>query len=457
MNNGTKNTSKTQRIYCRTVSKSFRETILRVYPRLHERKHYWPLLAYLLFPNQVVEGKTLLARTTLAELFGYSSIPPYFNTERLLKGFAEAMHIRITWSDYSKLERRARIVESLDWPKKILVGLKLERERLLWRQGRVYLISGKPFSKKKQYEFMRNEKEEASMNIAHTKETEILLRYMNSLPNNIFARLIELNGGKTLDTILKLPSDREHQWGIFSSIVDDYAQVYQPTNKSVRIFPVQERIVSLKSEVRKTLTTGYIEADLKSSQFAIAATLWNIPSVKKFLSEGGNLWEYLYQAGNSDKDEWKKILYSLMFGMHYTGVKALLSEIGVSYRDFINLPLIGDLMKARNKEMERIKSNGGATTCFGKFLSTEDFDVKSILAQCCQAKELEILFPIVELALETRNKKHGFTIVLWQHDGFTFKPNHTRDKQYWINKLKEVIHVSASSHGIMTQLICEEL
>ena len=456
MNNGTKNIPKTQRIYRRTVSKVFRDILVETFPRLNEREHYWPLLSYLLFPTQVKDGKILLARDTMAELFGYSSIPSYFNSGRMFRGFAEAVQ-KFTWSDFSKVESRARVVESLIWPKEINKALELERKKLFHEEGRVYLISGYPFSKKKQNEFMKQEKFEASALTANNKETQLLLAYMNSIPNNLYAYLIKRNGGRALDAILNLDSDIGHQWSILSSIVDDYNQLYKPSQKTVRIFPFGERIVSLKSEIRRALTHGLIEADLKSSQFAIAATLWDIPSVKQFLSKGGSMWEYLYQLGSTDKDKLKKVLYSLMFGMHYRGIMAQLEAIGVSYEDFISLSLIHDLLKARNREINRIKQNNGATTCFGQFLSIKDHDVKSILAQCCQAMELKLLLPVIELAIENKDRKHGFTIALWQHDGFTLHTKSSQQRKYWIEFLSNTVLSTTKANGIITQLCWKEI
>ena len=456
MNNGTRNISKTQRIYRRTVSKVFRDILTKTYPRLDEREHYWPLIGYLLFPTQVKDEKILLARDTMAELFGYSSIPSHFNSGRMFRGFSEAIQ-EFTWSDFSKLEGRARVVETLIWPNEIKKALELERKKLFQDEGRVYLINGQPFSKKKRNEFMKQKKSEASCLIAKTKETQLLLEYMNSVHTNLYANLIRVNGGRTLDTILNLNSNVGRQWNIFSLIVDNYNQLYKPSENTVRIFPFGEHIASLMSEVRRALTHGLVEADLRSSQFAIAATLWNIPSVKHFLSQGGSMWEYLYQIGSKDKVSLKKILYSLMFGMHYKGIKAQLEAIGVRYEDFISLPLIHDLLKARNREMNRIKHNGGALTCFGQFLSIDDYDVKSILAQCCQAMELKLLFPIVELAIENRDRKHGFTIALWQHDGFTLHTKSSQQRKYWIEYLSNAVLSSAKANGIITQLCWKEI
>jgi hypothetical protein len=166
-----------------------------------------------------------------------------------------------------------------------------------------------------------------------------------------------------LDVINNLEVDNKHQWNIFASILDNYNQLYQPADKTVRIFPYGERIVSLKSEVRRALTHGLIEGDLKSAQLAIAANLWNVTSIKEFLTQGGSIWEYLYQLGSTNKDALKEVLYSLMFGMHHTGTAVQLTEIGISYQNFAGLPLIKDLIHARNREMRRIREEGGATTC----------------------------------------------------------------------------------------------
>ena len=280
---------------------------------------------------------------------------------------------------------------------------------------------------------------------------------MNSLPPTLFTKLIRSNAKATIEAIKKLSTDSEHQWNIFSSVIDDPVQIYQPSDKTVRIFPVGERIVSLKSEIRRVFTKGMSEADLKSAQFSIAATLWDIPSVKEFLKNDGDMWEYLYQLGTTNKDALKKALYSLMFGMHYFGIMKQLEAIDIRYRDFIELPLIKDLVIARNKEMKRILKNGGAETCFGNFLKLEaEQDEKSILAQCCQAMELKLLFPVIEIAMTRRGMK-GFAIALWQHDGFTLHSHAAARSDYYKQLCSFLVDHQAYELGIITKLQWKDL
>jgi hypothetical protein len=310
---------------------------------------------------------------------------------------------------------------------------------------------------------MKDERTLALQQPAKTKETKKLLDYMNNLPNNTIAYLIKKNSGRTLDVINNLEVDNKHQWNIFASILDNYNQLYQPADKTVRIFPYGERIVSLKSEVRRALTHGLIEGDLKSAQLAIAANLWNVTSIKEFLTQGGSIWEYLYQLGSTNKDALKEVLYSLMFGMHHTGTAVQLTEIGISYQNFAGLPLIKDLIHARNREMRRIREEGGATTCFGQRISINNSDkepineqIRSILAQCCQSMELKILLPVIELA-NKNSGKHGFTVLLWQHDGFTLHCQSSANIEHWKWLISEEVNSSAKANGIITQLCWKEI
>jgi hypothetical protein len=53
-------------------------------------------------------------------------------------------------------------------------------------------------------------------------------------------------------------------------------------------------IPDLKGEVRKVLTKGWHEADLRSSQLCICAWLWRIGPLMRFLCDNKNIWDYLF-------------------------------------------------------------------------------------------------------------------------------------------------------------------
>lgn len=437
-------------ISSRTVTKEFRELLLEQYPRLKETPQYWYLLSYLFYPREVDSGNILISRDIMVDLLGYSSVPSNFNTEAILLDFSETIQ-PIWWTKYIKTKHQARTLAKIAFPTEVSMAFTKELMNSWNRENRVYLISGKSFSEERQMRNIYTQLKSALKQTHKIKETKTLLDYMNRIPVLLFKKIVIKNYDGALNTALKLNSDSEHQLKILSSILDNPVQLYKPGENTVRIFPIGEKIVSLKSEVRKELTKGLSEADLKSAQLAIAAYLWKIESVDKFLREGNSIWEYLYQLGTHDKDSLKDILYSLLFGMHHAGIKKQLEKINVRYKDFIELPLVKDIFTARNNEIKRINKEGGTKTCFGDYLSTSKFEVKSILAQCCQSIELKILYPAVKIAME-HNNKNGFRILLWQHDGFTLYPRVSAKKEFWKEVLSFHVDSEAERLGIATKL-----
>lgn len=106
------------------------------------------------------------------------------------------------------------------------------------------------------------------------------------------------------------------------------------------------------------------------------------------------------------------------------------------------------MLQARGAVMRQIKEQGGAQTCFGTWLSTEEYEERSILAQISQAVELQLLFPVVELARSTDE----FVITLWQHDGFSIDVTDDRRVGLWKGRIQEEVKAKALQRGIQTEL-----
>lgn len=372
-----------------------------------------------------------------------------FNVKQFLDAFSyDVAHLE--YSDTNPKLKQARTIITLQLPESILKAYDQELNSWYWDQPHVYTMSGKPVTANNQQKAMKEER-----NIILSLQTsnplaQSLLVYLNSMSTRLFADLITKNSTKTLGEIMRLDDIRRvQQLRIFREILSDYIQLYQPTEKSVRLYPLGERIVSLKSEIRKTLTQGWYECDLQSSQFAIAAHLWNVPEVNEFLQTNRSIWEYLFDYIQTDKDTMKTTLYALIFGAGIKKLQSILGEIPVN--KFLSVPLIQSLFVARNREIKRIKKNGGATTCFGDFLSVKQFSERSILAQLCQAMELKLLEPVIQMAIENTGS-HGFKILLWQHDGFTWAPNDSVNMELWKERLTNAVEKQAKLLGITTVL-----
>ena len=109
----------------------------------------------------------------------------------------------------------------------------------------------------------------------------------------------------------------------------------------------------------------------------------------------------------------------------------------------------------KGRRKGEVRRAGGATTVFGDRLHSDGSDdsLRSILAQEAQAMELWLLLPIVEMARSTDE----FSIVLWQHDGFSAAFRDRSRARRWVGRFQEAVARRAGEQGIATELEAEEL
>ena len=199
-----------------------------------------------------------------------------------------------------------------------------------------------------------------------------------------------------------------------------------------------------------------------SSQLAICAKLWGVVEVEKFLASGTSVWEYLEANTAAKKDAIKEALYSLMFGQLASKIEARLDlKVGKGEgKRFLQKELIRLLYEARQVEMNKILSAGFGDTCFGKRILV-NFDnnkktaasIRSILAQQAQAVEMDLLLPVVKLAVESNQ----YDVLLWQHDGFSVVFRDKQRKELWKNRISKVVESKAAEYGIVVSLEWKEL
>ena len=96
--------------------------------------------------------------------------------------------------------------------------------------------------------------------------------------------------------------------------------------------------------------------------------------------------------------------------------------------------------------MTQTEQAGGRQNIYGRWLSTKEFGVPSILAQCAQAVEMRLLSPVIDLA-ERHGGKSGFSIMLWQHDGFAVVAHKREDTSHWVARLQGAVNEHGTSMG----------
>ena len=154
------------------------------------------------------------------------------------------------------------------------------------------------------------------------------------------------------------------------------------------------------------------------------------------------------------KKEIKPSLYSICYGMelrHVKGTTALrLKKAGLDTHiaaKFVTQPLIQELLAAREEALDSIAKAGGARTCFDKWCAvSETRHPRQIMAEVAQALEMTLIYPAFRLAADTRE----FTIVLFQHDGFTL--HFLRRGALWLRRIASAIQEEASQHSVVTRL-----
>jgi hypothetical protein len=357
------------------------------------------------------------------------------------------------------------VVTRLIWPNRVHNAIEKERNGEWIASERVYMADGKPFSKKKQLTQLKEDRQLSleRLNTQGCTEAKELLLYLNGLPSNAFYRILS-NLPEALEEAKKIEKkeSREHQLNVLNAVLDSYQPFYKPTSGSVRIFAFNENMTQLNKNIRQVLTKGWLEFDLRSAQLAINSKLWQVRKVQKFLQEGGKIWDSLFEWFGLEKSEetkriFKTALYSISYGasfkksMNYDGRKTLREVLEPLFKDpkqFLTHPLIKSLWRARSKQLSKIKREGGAKDCFGRFLSVRDFNPRSILAQLSQSYELKLLYPVIELA----KKDLRFDVVLWQHDGFSVLIRKQEDEEMIIFSIKYVVKAVADKLGINTEL-----
>lgn len=108
--------------------------------------------------------------------------------------------------------------------------------------------------------------------------------------------------------------------------------------------------------------------------------------------------------------------------------------------------------------IEDIKAAGGASDCYGNWIALESLDKKhperSILAQLNQAREMWLLRPALDLALEEVNEKArpAWQITLLQHDGFSVHFTRTGSASYHLQRIQRCINKKGNAERLSYHL-----
>jgi len=448
------------------VSVDFYEATFKHFPILRERSDYQKFFWYLCLGAQFDKdyGKLLLCKNAVAALLDKE--PRNFVAVNFFEKFRRDVVGKGNFLWHKPYIKRCRMLARLDLGEFNDI-LDAELAGHFYGYRPVYL-DGSRHTAAKARKARAAEKGIANSRPGFGSEALFIQKYLNSLPRNLFFTNFVSNHQRALRFVIEnfRGKERQRELRILRRITCQLQPFYGASSKenTVRLFS-SAHIPQLKRAVRKVYTGDWSEADLKCAQLAICARLWEVPSVLEFLYSGQNIWKHFCKEMGIPEPQWepskrplKEAVYSLTFVMEPVRIRSLLarnlSRNGVHRtfaRRFLSIPLIKDVLIARDKAVAQVVANGGAEKCYGKFLQiTKELQPRDILAQVAQSYEMKLIYPPFELAADNPD----FRILSYQFDGFTAQ--FTRRDREWKAKMKAAVDKRAEEYEMPTYLEWDE-
>lgn len=459
----------------RLVSPEFRTEVAERLPGLADDYRLWRLLEYILFATWVDEetGLLVLSAKQTAYLVGEERkwLSHRFNQQELLDEFSDRAFpvstVGVVFGSFFGPDRAGRLQAQVP----VWLEDRAASERRKDGGDLVEFATGSPWTRERQGRSAQSMRQQAveAMKSSPCPETTRLLEHLNGLPSNSFAVIRERIAGahKLVDEIGR---DAERQHSLLRAVEQHCQPLYEPVGASVRVYSLSESFLRLKREVRKHLTSQWLEADLRTAQLAIVAARWNCAQLKDYLQQGKSIWpELLGSLGLALDDEQKslvkELVYALVFGMDEQNLKALAARLWPQLVDPWNRlkrnRLLREVLRARGVAFKRLRADGKATDAFGRTLllasrgrshgAYQPDNAKSLIAQVAQSWELRLMLPILDLAEENRATS-GFRIMMWLHDGVAIHVPDARRRESWQKRISDAVDSNAMALGIPTSL-----
>jgi hypothetical protein len=440
----------------RTVSRTFYDILVRALPGLDDDIRYWAFTDYLLHTRfrDKTTGNVLIPSATVQHIGGK------FRAEPFLDEYSNNV-MPITWSGWNHLGRECRQLTHIGWPEAVLTAIVAERAKTWQYDERVYILNGLPLTahaqQRDRIELLRLANEHAE---TAQEAQRRLLRYLNDRSSRLFTAAVKRYIADATKLAWRVEDDDE-RWNAhmtLRAIQDQSKPFYRPSrnHNTVRVFGLNESMLHLPKHIRRCLTRDWVELDLRSAQFAIAAMMWNIEPIQVFLQAGGTIWHELdrYLDGRAPRDALKEAVYRIANGGSKRGCIRMLDDRAYpgAGRLFFRHPLIRALWRAKQQAVLDVIANRGAHDCFGNWIpfvgNTRKNNVGSIIAQQAQAYELRVMLAVLDLAERT----DAFSIALWQHDGCSIAVHDKRRRSYWVTTISNAVNERAYALQIYTTL-----
>jgi len=122
---------------------------------------------------------------------------------------------------------------------------------------------------------------------------------------------------------------------------------------------------------------------------------------------------------------------------------------------FTTFPLIADLLTARNRMLQTIKSSLGMPNAYGELIIVKaGQDERDVLAQVAQSYEMYLLDPVLDYV---KQNSGYMSISLASHDGFSIKFHKTEYKEKFIETIINGVNDWCAKHHVNTWLEYEDI
>lgn len=456
----------------------FYDLMLREYPALSDPAKARFFL-YLLSPTRIGDdgdGPPLIGGDIIAGSMGRS--PEYAmgnlkgaeSTRVWLRRFRRDALPSLEYTDFEKGRQREVVRHGIK-PTVLAAWETVRGLRPHLVEDRVWLDTGEPYNAFTLHQERKRIEEEMAgySDEVTTPLTGKLRDYLDSVHPRNFA-LVWDNLDAAYDLAATFEGERRRQVEAQLNIIAaDPIQRYRFSKFTARLSPMGAGLGTVPSEVRRVLLSYAVEYDLRSAQLAIVAKDWGLPLLLDYLRTGRSVWPVLWAAmdlGPEAKAAIKRGVYAIVYG---AGEARVRKDVAAEYASqtcrempsgavdrFLAHPFIVEVLEAREAQLLKIGNDGGAEDCFGRWIEDGKHEwyegpERSILAQVNQSRELWLMEPLIDLAIEEAEKASpDWRIVLWQHDGVSITFSRRRD--LYERRIIEAVAARADAHGYPTGL-----
>ena len=476
--------------------------IMAYYPPLRDDMSFQRLFEYLfLGPARFDNSDRIIVDShTLARLEDKLKewMAGNYNGEAFMVRFRDVTGINLKWSEHlppikrkrrTKGPPRARVILELGIPDDLLArinkciyesndlvyfpsGLKRTSERLEARYARTLARAAQAGRLN-----FRCEEQRTIADMLHAVPQSKYVSIVNTYKNDAYDRLDGLCG--IIGDKRRHSEGKPRQRRILNCIVADPKPSYHPVNNSYRLFSSGLTLVDRR--VRQALTPAWLELDLRAAHAAIASVLWDIFPLWEKLNNGVSLWGYLLDYLGVRSNLWPRVkpcvktaFYAMLYGMEKNAIdrvfwKNLVREFKQEIEQggkrpyipnrLVDNDLIQEILQAREVEMERVATNGGTLTPFGRLALEDDWHaedgddigktLRRHLSHVASTYELRLMAPVFEVAASRAD--HDVTVMLYQFDGISADIRPSRQGRV-IAAMQRAVQGVADRYGMPTNL-----